>query len=199
MFTGLVASRVVVLEVSASGEGMHLLLDRSGLDDGLDRPLRVGDSVALSGVCCTVAELSGRKARFVLSPETLRRTWFLDLEPGQTLNAEPALRAGDPLGGHMVQGHVDGVGEIVTPVTATGGELWVGLPQDLLRYCVEKGSIALDGVSLTVAGLEADRIMAAIIPHTAEVTTLGRATAGQKVNVEVDILAKYVERLLARD
>ncbi|MEE9127773.1 MAG: riboflavin synthase, partial [Planctomycetota bacterium] len=113
------------------------------------------------------------------------------------LNVEACLRAGDPLGGHVVQGHVDGVAEVVTPVPQSGGELWIRLPQDLLRYCVEKGSITLDGVSVTIAALDGDRIMVAVIPHTAQVTTLGELPPGGKVNVEVDILAKYVERLLA--
>jgi len=193
MFTGLVVGRVKVLEVSASDRDTHLSLDLGGFAEGVG----LGDSLALSGTCCTVAAVAGNTASFVLSEETLRRTWFGDLQAGQELNIEGALRAGDPMGGHVVQGHVDGVGEVVTPVQLTGGELWIRVPQDLLRYCVEKGSITVDGVSLTIAGLIDDRIMVAIIPHTAEVTTLGSLPAGSKVNIEVDILAKYVERLLA--
>lgn len=193
MFTGLVAGKVKVLEVSDSGRDRHLAVDLGRHAQGL----RIGDSVALSGTCCTVADLAGSTASFVLSEETLRRTWFGDLQPGQELNIEGALRAGDPMGGHVVQGHVDGVGEVVTPVPPAGGELWVRLPPDLLRYCVEKGSIAVDGISLTIAGLRDDRIMVAVIPHTGEVTTLGSLAAGTRVNVEVDIFAKYVERLLA--
>ncbi|MHC4513622.1 MAG: riboflavin synthase [Planctomycetota bacterium] len=192
MFTGIVTGLVKVVEVSASDQDTHLLVDLGCHAEGI----AIGASIALSGVCCTVAALDGTKASFVLSPETLRRTWFGDLRPGSALNVEPCLRAGDPMGGHVVQGHVDGVGTVVTPVPLAGGELWVRLPQDLLRYCVEKGSISLDGISLTIAGLEDDCIMVAIIPHTAEVTTLGTTPAGGKVNVEVDILAKYIERLL---
>ena len=193
MFTGLVVGRVKVLEVSASDRDTHLSLDLGGFSGSV----AVGDSLALSGTCCTVAAVADKTASFVLSEETLRRTWFGDLQQGHELNIEAALRAGDPMGGHVVQGHVDGVGEVVTPVPPSGGELWVRLPQDLLRYCVEKGSITVDGVSLTIAGLSEDRIMVAIIPHTAEVTTLGTTPSGGKVNIEVDILAKYVERLLA--
>ncbi len=193
MFTGLVAGRVKVLEVSASHVDAQLSVDLGEISDGA----RVGDSLALSGVCCTVASRVERTASFVLSQETLRRTWFGGLRPGQELNLEVALRAGDPMGGHVVQGHVDGVGEVVTPVPPEGGELWVRLPTELLRYCVEKGSITVDGVSLTIAGLEGDNIMMAIIPHTAQITTLGTLRAGSKLNIEVDILAKYVERLLA--
>lgn len=193
MFTGLVAGRVKVVEVSASDRDTHLQVDL----DEIVESARVGDSLSLSGVCCTVAALAGKTASFVLSEETLRRTWFGDLEPGHQLNVEAALRAGDPMGGHVVQGHVDGVGEVVQPVSSEGGELRVRLPRDLLRYCVEKGSITVEGVSLTIAGLEEDRIMVAVIPHTAQITTLGSLAAGSKVNIEVDILAKYVERLLA--
>ncbi len=193
MFTGLVAGRVKVLEVSASGRDTHLSVDLSGHADGVG----IGDSIALSGVCSTIASLEGTTASFVLSPETLRRTWLGELRPGRELNVEACLRAGDPMGGHVVQGHVDGVAEVVTPIPQSGGELWIRLPQDLLRYCVEKGSITLDGVSLTIAALDGDRIMVAVIPHTAQVTTLGDLPQGGRVNVEVDILAKYVERLLA--
>ncbi len=193
MFTGLVVGRVKVLEVSASDRDTHLSLDLGGFSGSVG----LGDSLALSGTCCTVSAVAGKTAAFVLSEETLRRTWFGDLQQGQELNIEAALRAGDPMGGHVVQGHVDGVGEVVTPVPPTGGELWIRVPQDLLHYCVEKGSITVDGVSLTIAGVTGDRIMVAVIPHTAEVTTLGSLPASSRVNIEVDILAKYVERLLA--
>ena len=135
MFTGLVAGRVRVLEVSASGGDTHLSVDLCGHADGVG----IGDSIALSGVCCTIASLEGTTASFLLSPETLRRTWLGELRPGRELNVEACLRAGDPMGGHVVQGHVDGVAEVVTPVPQSGGELWIRLPQDLLRYCVEMG------------------------------------------------------------
>src|SRR5690606_13635676 len=155
-----------------------------------------GDSVALSGVCCTVARLSGSRAAFVLSPETLRRTWFAALRPGTALNLEAALRSGDPLGGHLVQGHVDGVGRITAPIGPDGGDLGVAVPPELLRYCVVKGSLSVDGVSLTIAALAGEAATIAVIPHTARATTLGRLPAGAAVNLEVDVLGKYVERLL---
>lgn len=194
MFTGLVAARGRVARVCRRGGGLEL-----GVELGpLATAARVGDSVALSGVCCTVTDLVGGIAGFWLSEETLRRTWLGDAEVGTELNLEAALRAGDPMGGHIVQGHVDGLGRVVAPVDAGGGELVVELPAELLRYCVEKGSIGLDGVSLTIATLDGARITIAVIPHTAQATTIGDWRAGQAVNVEVDLLAKYVERLLVR-
>jgi riboflavin synthase len=163
----------------------------------LGRAPRPGDSIALSGVCCTATRLDGGVGHFRLSAETLERTWLADVEPGQALNLEAALRVGDALGGHLVQGHVDGVGEVMVPIDPElGGELAVRLPAELLRYCALKGSLALDGISLTVAGLAGDRVTIAVIPHTARMTTLGERRAGHRLNVEVDILAKYVERLL---
>lgn len=193
MFTGLVRSIGTVLECSKSGDGVDLRV-QLGLGDW--RP-PIGASIALSGVCCTVVEEGGDQALFHLSAETLRRTWLGSAAPGDRLNIEPALCAGDPLGGHIVQGHVDSVGRIHTPIDAqNGGELWVEVPDDLRRFCVEKGSITVDGVSLTIAALDGPRVMIAIIPHTAQVTTLGAAPAGAPVHLEVDVLGKYVERLL---
>lgn len=195
MFTGLVAARGRVTRVRRSGAELELGVELGGLAAAA----RVGDSIALSGVCCTVTDLVGGIAGFWLSGETLRRTWFGRAAVGDELNLEAALRAGDPMGGHIVQGHVDGLAQVVAPVDAdAGGELVVQLPATLLKYCAEKGSISLDGVSLTIAALAGDRITVAVIPHTAQSTTIGRWRAGQQVNVEVDVLAKYVERLLAR-
>ena len=193
MFTGLVAGRAEVVEVRPSDNEVGLSVDLGALAEGD----AVGDSIALSGVCCTVTRLDGTVRDFVLSPETLRRTWLGRVQPGQMLNIEKPMRTGDLFGGHVVQGHVDGVGEVVEAIDPEqGGELWVRVPAGLARYCVVKGSIALDGISLTIAALEQDRIMAAIIPHTAQVTTLGALRVGDPMHVEVDILAKYVERLL---
>jgi riboflavin synthase alpha subunit len=193
VFTGLVAAMGPVLGTANTPQGMELRVELADLPG----PVRVGDSVALSGVCCTVAKLERTAATFELSKETLARTWLAGARPGGVLNLEAALRAGEPLGGHLVQGHVDGVGEVVGPIDPeAGGDLWARIPQDLLRYCVAKGSIALDGVSLTIASMQQDRIRLAVIPHTARVTTLGRKRAGDPLHVEVDVLAKYVERML---
>ena len=130
-------------------------------------------------------------------PETIRRSTLDRLSPGEELNVEPALRAGEPLGGHYVQGHVDGVGRVaaVEP-EGEGRRLTIEPPPELLRYCVEKGSIAVDGVSLTIAALDDRAFDVALVPHTLEATTLGRLRPGDEVNLEADVLAKYVERLL---
>jgi riboflavin synthase len=152
-----------------------------------------GDSISLSGVCLTATEVSNGVLAFDAVPETLRRSTLGRLEDGSGVNVEPALKAGEPLGGHLVQGHVDGVGRVRTP----GGEsLEIEAPPEVLRYCVEKGSIAIDGVSMTIASLGEDSFSVAVIPHTREVTTLGRLEEGDEVNLEADVLAKYVEKLL---
>ena len=193
MFTGLVEGIGEVVSSAGNAEEIVLSVDLGPAAEGA----RVGDSIALSGVCCTVTRMDRQVGDFVLSRETLRRTWLGDLQAGQLVNIERPMRSGDAFGGHMVQGHVDAVGEVVEPVDPQqGGELWVRLPADLLHYVVVKGSITLDGISLTVADLQDDRVMVAVIPHTAQVTTLGRLPGGAPMNVEVDILAKYVERML---
>lgn len=194
MFTGLVQARGVVVAREAVGDELRLGVRI----DGLHGPFRLGDSIALSGVCCTVVELADGRATFHLTAETLQRTWLGTATVGTELNLEGALRAGEPLGGHLVQGHVDGVGWVRAAIDAVaGGELAVEVPPGLWRYCVEKGSITLDGVSLTIAGLAAGVVRIAVIPHTAAMTTLGHQQVGAPVHIEVDVLAKYVESMLA--
>ena len=152
-----------------------------------------GDSVAVDGVCLTVVESGGGRLAFDVVPETLAR-----VKPfGDRVNLEPALRAGEPLGGHYVQGHVDGVGTVTAVERQEDGvRVRVEPPGELLRYLVEKGSVAVDGVSLTVAAIDGSGFEVALIPHTLEVTTLSGLAPGAPVNLEVDVLAKYVERLL---
>ena len=156
----------------------------------------IGDSVAIDGVCLTVVDGDRKTLAFDAVPETLARTTLGSLRPGEPVNLEPALKAGEALGGHYVQGHVDGVGRIrsVEP-EGDGQRVWVEAPPEILRYCVEKGSIAVDGVSLTVADLDDDGFAVALVPHTLAVTTLGRVATGDEVNLESDVLAKYVEKL----
>jgi riboflavin synthase len=149
-----------------------------------------GDSVAVDGVCLTAVD--GSQLAFDVVDETLSRTTLGSLSPGDRVNLEPALRAGEPLGGHIVQGHVDGLGR----VRSAGEPVWIDAPPQLRRYLVEKGSITVDGVSLTVAGMDDEGFAVALVPHTLEVTTLGTLEAGDPVNLEVDVLAKYVEKLL---
>jgi riboflavin synthase len=157
----------------------------------------LGDSVAIDGVCLTVVALDGGTLSFDAVPETLARTALSSLDRDSRVNLEPALRAGEPLGGHYVQGHVDGVGTVrsLEPEGA-GKRIWIETPADLLRYVVEKGSIAVQGASLTVAATDGAGFAVALIPHTLEVTTLGALAPGDRVNLEVDVLAKYVEKLI---
>jgi len=151
----------------------------------------VGDSISVDGVCLTVADSQdGRLAFDVLDETTARVKRF-----GPAVNLEPALAAGDPLGGHYVQGHVDGTGRIRE---LDGESMTIEAPPEILRYCVEKGSIAVDGVSLTIAAIDAGSFTVALVEHTLEVTTLGTLAPGDEVNLEVDILAKYVEKLVGR-
>ncbi len=182
MFTGLVRE---VGEV-ASFDGGRLVVE-AATDAAL------GDSVAIDGVCLTVVESGGGRLAFDVVPETLDR-----VKPfGARVNVEPALRAGDPLGGHQVQGHVDGVGRVaaVEP-EGEGARVRIEAPPELLRYCVEKGSITVDGVSLTVAAVDGSGFEVALIPHTLQATTLSELAPGRLVNLETDVLAKYVEKLL---
>jgi riboflavin synthase len=178
VFTGIVRERGRV----ASFDDGRLVVE-STLAPG------IGDSVAVDGVCLTVVEATGGTLAFDVVAETVSRTRPF----GDAVNLEPSLRAGDPLGGHVVQGHVDGVGRI-RDVDDEG--IWVDPPAALLRYVVEKGSIAVDGVSLTIAELDEAGFRIALIPHTRAVTTLGALAPGDAVNLEVDVLAKYVERLV---
>jgi riboflavin synthase len=152
----------------------------------------LGDSIAIDGVCLTVVGSADGRLSFDVVPETLAR-----VKPfAGRVNVEPALRAGDPLGGHQVQGHVDGVGRVASvAVEGDGRRVRIALAPELLRYCVEKGSITVDGVSLTVAAIDDEGIEVALIPHTLRATTLLELEPGSLVNVEVDVLAKYAERL----
>ena len=195
MFTGIVRERGRVIAVEGDADGVRLRIEapRTAAQTA------VGDSVAINGVCLTATSVDDGELAFDAVAETLRRTSLGRLEPGSEVNLEPALRAGEPLGGHIVQGHVDGVGRVrsLEPV-GDGAELTVEAAPELLRYCVEKGSITVDGVSLTVASLAEDAFSIALIPHTLVETTLSRLAPGDEVNLEVDVLAKYVERLVTR-
>lgn len=195
MFTGIVRELGVVVSVEEAGGGRELAI-RAPATAAV---VKLGDSVAVDGVCLTAAGVEGGRISFHAVPETLARTTLGALEPEERVNVEPALRAGDELGGHYVQGHVDGVGRIQSvEAEGEGLRVFVEAPDEILRYCVEKGSITLDGVSLTVAELAADAFAVALVPHTLSATTLSELAPGQQVNLEADVLAKYVERLLSR-
>jgi riboflavin synthase len=191
VFTGIVREVGRVEAVEENGDSVRLTVSAPKTAAAT----AVGDSVALAGVCLTAVEVADGTIAFDAVPETLRRSTLSRLEVGAEVNVEPALRAGEPLGGHMVQGHVDGVGRI-RAVSEEGIE--VEAAPEVLRYCVEKGSIAVEGVSLTIATLGDDSFGVALVPHTREATTLGAMAVGDEVNLEVDVVAKYVERLAAR-
>lgn len=184
MFTGIVRELGTVEE---AGERLRIRAPKTA------SVAEVGDSVSVAGVCLTTVAAEDGVLVFDVVPETLRRSTLGRLRPDTLVNVEPALRAGDALGGHFVQGHVDGVGR-VSAVTDEGLELEA--PTELLRYFVEKGSVAVEGVSLTVAALGESSFTVALVPHTREATTLGALSPGDEVNLEVDMLAKHLERLL---
>jgi riboflavin synthase len=195
VFTGIVRERGQVLAVDGGDGGVRLRIEAPATAVGV----RPGDSVSVSGVCLTAVGRDGDELAFDAVPETLRRSALGRLRPGSPVNFEPAVRAGEPLGGHYVQGHVDGVGRIHSlAAEGEGARVWIEAPPEVLRYCVEKGSVAVDGVSLTVAELADDAFAVALVPATLAGTTLGDAKPGDEVNLEADVLAKYVERLVSR-
>ena len=195
MFTGIVRELGVVEAVEGGAEGVSLRVRAHATAP----TCAVGDSVAIDGVCLTVSSLAADVLAFHAVPETLSRTSLGRLRAGDEVNVEPALRAGEPLGGHIVQGHVDGVGRVQSvEAEGEGLRVIVEAPPEILRYCVEKGSVTVEGVSLTLAELHDDSFGVALVPHTIAATTLSSLVPGRPVNLEVDVLAKYVERLLAR-
>jgi riboflavin synthase len=193
MFTGLVASTGSVQTLERDDDGVRIRVSTE-----LAAELAPGDSIAVNGVCLTAVDADGESFSADVMTETLRRSSLGPLAEGDQVNLELPLRAGDRLGGHMVQGHVDATGSVES-VNEDGFArvVRVGAPREVLRYVVEKGSIAVDGVSLTVAAVDDDGFEFSLIPETLERTTLGAATPGRVVNLEVDVLAKYVEKLHA--
>jgi riboflavin synthase len=194
VFTGIVQDVGRVVAREQRGGDVRLVIGCQRLD--LSR-VQVGDSVCVQGCCLTAVELSGRTFAADVSRETLALTTLGELEPGAAVNLEPSLRAGDPLGGHLVSGHVDGVAS----VTAVSGDarsyrLTIETADTLARYLAPKGSVAVDGVSLTLNSVEGASFGVNIIPHTQTATTLGQLAVGSRVNLEVDQLARYVDRLL---
>jgi riboflavin synthase len=191
VFTGLVAGTGAVESLERGDDGVRLRVRTI-----LAGELAPGDSIAVNGVCLTAVHSDDRSFSADVVEETLRRSSLGPLAEGDEVNLELPLRAGDRLGGHMVQGHVDGTGS-VEAVSEDGFArvVRIGAPAELLRYVVEKGSIAVDGVSLTVAAVDGDGFEVSLIPETLERTTLGAATPGRVMNLEVDVLAKYVEKL----
>jgi riboflavin synthase len=195
VFTGIVRERGRVVAVEGGSDGLRLEIE----GPATAAQTKPSDSVSIDGCDLTALRVDDGRLSFEAVPETLRRTTLARLADGDEVNLEPALRVGDPLGGHYVQGHVDGVGRVasVNP-EGDGRRVWVQAAPDLLRYCAEKGSIAVAGVALTIAELREDAFCVALIPYTLDHTTLGSLAPGDEVNLEVDVLAKYVERLVQR-
>lgn len=194
MFTGLIECGGVVRALEARGDQANLVVSAPFADD-----LAEGESIAVNGVCLTATRHDQDTAAFDLLGQTLRVTALADLREGSIVNLERALRVGDRLGGHFVLGHVDGIGDI-TALEAAGQDhrLIVRLPPELVPYCIEKGSMAIDGISLTIAEIEADLATFWIIPHTFTCTNLHTLRPGQRVNLEADILAKHLGKLIER-
>jgi riboflavin synthase len=195
VFTGIVLDVGHVLTREIRGGDLRLVIETARLDLA---GARVGDSICVQGCCLTATQVQGRTFAADVSRETLALTTLGGLAAGDPVNLEPALRAGDALGGHLVSGHVDGVAQVsAVSDDARSRRVSIGVPPALARYLAPKGSVAVDGVSLTINSVESTSFGVNIIPHTQEVTTLGRLTVGARVNLEVDQLARYLARLLA--
>ena len=191
VFTGIVRETGEIVGKESSPDGVTFRFRVGELHAGLD----VGHSISVNGVCLTVTGIKGDCIEVDASPETLRRSNLGDKEIGDPVNLEPPLKLNDVLGGHLVQGHVDATGEVLD--ISRDGNSWVfriSLPEEVSRYCVMKGSITLDGISLTISGLGEDFMEVTIIPHTMEVTNMSEFRPGDKVNLEADVISKYVEK-----
>ncbi len=191
MFTGLVQNLATVHRIVPQVPGVRLEIE----DSLVASSSAVGDSIAINGCCLTVVAVEEDCLAFEAGPETMQRTTFGLLQAGDHVNLETSLRVGDALGGHLVTGHVDAVGAVEQRVDeAEWSTFWIGIPRELSRQLASKGSITIEGVSLTLVDVEDERFSVALIPHTLNVTTLGSKQVGDRVNLETDVLAKYVER-----
>ncbi len=193
MFTGLVQSLGTVVELRPAPPGTRLVIDAGPIA----ATAQIGDSVAVNGCCLTVVAVDGGRLAFDAGPETLQRTNLGSLAAGAAVNLEPSLRLGDAMGGHFVTGHIDGRGTLAQRIDENDwATFWFAAEPRLTAQMASKGSVAVDGVSLTLVDVEPERFSVALIPHTLAVTTLGRLTVGDPVNLETDLLAKYVEKSL---
>ncbi|MBY7958317.1 riboflavin synthase [Vibrio fluvialis] len=194
MFTGIVEAVGTLTAITPKGEDITISVDAGKLDMG---DVKLGDSIATNGVCLTVVEFNSHSYSADLSLETLKKSGFADYKVGDKVNLEKAMLPTTRFGGHIVSGHVDGAGEIVerNPV-GRAIEFWVAIPAELSKYVAEKGSITVDGISLTVNDLRKNAFKLTIVPHTTQETTIDHFQVGRKVNLEVDVMARYLERLL---
>jgi riboflavin synthase len=194
MFTGIIQCTGTLARSEPRGGDLHLTFAAPALDFS---DVAIGDSISVSGVCLTAVELGEHTFAVDVSNETLALTTLGALRDGDAVNLEKALRLSDRLGGHLVSGHVDGIGQVVSIEADARSQRWtIEVPAELARYIAAKGSICVDGVSLTVNTVEGARLSVNLIPHTVEVTTFARRRPGDKVNLEVDMMARYLERLL---
>jgi len=191
MFTGLVEGLGEIQSLERRGPGMYLVVNSPLVADDAE----IGDSISVNGCCLTIVELDGEAMAFELGDETIRRTTFGNHSVGDVVNLERSLRVGDRMGGHFVSGHIDGIGEVDQRIDdEQWSTFWFRVPPAMTRQMVSKGSIAIDGVSLTLVDVEDNRFSVMLIPHTLEVTTLGRKNDGDSVNLETDLLAKYAQK-----
>lgn len=194
MFAGLVEHLGKVVGTTGMGPGLRLIVDAGPLAGDAE----IGDSIANNGCCLTVVEIDGSNLLFDAGPETLKRTNLGDFQAGSAVNLERSLKMGDRLGGHFVTGHVDAIGHLDERLDDEDwSTFWFRMPETLSRQMASKGSVAVDGVSLTLVDVESERFSVALIPHTLNVTTLGRLEVGDPVNLETDLLAKYVQQQIA--
>jgi riboflavin synthase len=195
MFTGIIEGLGTLAAIRSSAKGARISVET-------DFPLsgtRIGDSIAVNGACLTAVTVAGRRFEVDLSPESLATTTFADARNGDRVNLERALRLGDRLDGHLVTGHVDGIGSIASRTQVGSAiEIAVTIPENLSRYLIHKGSVAVDGISLTINACERRQFKVSIIPHTAKMTTVGFKPVGSRVNIETDLIGKYVERFTLR-
>jgi riboflavin synthase len=195
VFTGIVRERGRVVSLAGGDDGLHIEIEASETA----ALTAIGDSVDVNGCCLTATAVQDGRFSVTAIPESLARSTLGALSEGDEVNLESPLRAGEPLGGHFVQGHVDGMGRVAAvDDEGESRRVWIEAAPEVLRYCVEKGSITVDGVALTITALRSDAFEVALVPHTLDVTTLGTLAPNDQVNLEVDVLAKYVERLVAR-
>lgn len=194
MFTGIIEAVGTLKAITPKGEDISVTVEVGKLDMG---DVKLGDSIATNGVCLTVVAFTGSSYQADLSLETLKKTGFANYSVGDKVNLEKAMLPTTRFGGHIVSGHVDGVGEIVDrQQVGRAVEYWVQMPSEITKYVAEKGSITVDGISLTVNDLRKDAFKLTIVPHTSEETTINQFQVGRKVNLEVDVMARYMERLL---
>ncbi|OGL40656.1 MAG: riboflavin synthase subunit alpha [Candidatus Schekmanbacteria bacterium RIFCSPHIGHO2_02_FULL_38_11] len=195
MFTGIVEETGIIASIKPGNNGKEITLQGNKIIEGTG----IGDSIAVDGVCLTVKNISGKEFSADLSEETLKLTTLSELNPGSKVNLERALKMNNRLGGHFVTGHIDGKGSIAEKtVSNQSAEITISVPEEIMQYVVKKGSIAVNGISLTVARCDSNSFTVAIIPLTLQITNLGMKKIGDEVNIETDVIGKYIEKFLGR-